>query len=250
MDLNTSIAVGSAAHVAYAAIIHSHKEVESIELCRYRSPPPLQSRIELTDRERDLVANAVVKRQDGVTSFWQGVFASALELGWCSQAVVEAALFHNGPGDIQSIPVSSFGESLEVIFDPDERNVGLSSKLTLRDGTSRHLAMLDFRCEVGEASLAILEKICDALYEGGYVVVDSGHSYHACGMRIVTPSKRIEFLSKALIFSPIIDVAYLSHQLRQEFSTIRISRGGSSDLLPKIALSKLQEISLASPLFA
>lgn len=249
-DLSSSVVVGGAAHIAYAAIIHSHKDVRSIEICRYRSPPPLQSRIELTHREQDLVAKAISKRKDGVTSFWQGVFASALESGWCSEAVAEAALFHNGPGSVQSIQASSFRESLEVVFDPGERNVGFSSRLTLQDGSVRHLAMLDFRCEISPTNLAILEVICDALYEGGYVVVDSGHSYHACGLRSVTPSQRVEFLAKALLFSPVVDIAYLSHQLRQEFSTIRISRGGSSDLLPKIALCKLQKARLASPSIA
>lgn len=249
-DMNLSVAVGEPAHLAYAAIVCSHKEVSFVEICRYQSPPPLQSRIELTEVERDLIKGAILKREDGVTSFWQGIFACALESGQCSRPIVEAALFHSGPGAIQSIPASSIRKSLDVAFDPSERNVGLSSRLTLRDGSIGHLAMLDFRCEINSTNLAILEMICDAIYEGDYVVVDSGHSYHACGFSLISPAQRIEFLSKALLFSPIIDVAYLSHQLRQEFSSIRISRGGSSDLLPKIALTKLQRVAIQSPLIA
>lgn len=231
------VSVGVDAHDAYRKIILAQRDIETLGIYRYSSPPPLQARVSLDGKEQAVLDLALRKRKEEGAPFWHAVFASFLEAGWCSPEIVQAALLHNGPGVVTEIAVNQLNDhGLDEFFGSDERNVGLSSRLQKKDGLAMHLAMLDFRCDVAPASECVINTICEGLYGGGFVVVESGHSYHACGYDLLTDHERIDFLARALVFSPVIDTAYLAHQIRQLSSTIRISRGGSSGRLPKVVL--------------
>lgn len=243
------VSVGEDAHDAYRKIILAQPDIETLEIYRYSSPPSLQARVSLNEREQVVLDLALRKRTEEAVPFWHAVFSSFLEAGWCSPEIVQAALLHNGPGAVTEIAVSQLnGHKLDEFFRCDERNVGLSSRLTKKDGTAMHMAMLDFRCDVEPASECVINTICEGLYSGGFVVVESGHSYHACGYDLLANHERIDFLARALVFSPVIDTAYLAHQIRQPFSTIRISRGGSSDRLPKVVLASEGRLALSPEL--
>lgn len=231
------VSVGEEAHDAYRKIILAQSDVEKLEIFRYSSPPLLQARVSLDEKEKYILDVALRKRKEELAPFWHSIFSSFLEAGWCSPGIVQAALLHSGPGAVTEITTNQLvSKKLSEFYGPEERNIGLSSRLTIKNSTAMHLAMLDFRCELGPASERVIKTICDGLYGGGFILVESGHSYHACGFEILTNHERIDFLAKALLFSPVIDTAYLSHQIRQQFSTIRISRGGSSGRLPKVVL--------------
>jgi hypothetical protein len=51
---------------------------------------------------------------------------------------------------------------------------------------------------------------------------------------VANPDERIAMLGKALLVNPIVDVFYVGHQLQQDSSSIRISKGGRARQFPKV----------------
>jgi hypothetical protein len=51
---------------------------------------------------------------------------------------------------------------------------------------------------------------------------------------MVSDEGRIHMLAVALLASPIVDARYVAHQLLQDSSSIRISRGGKLGKVPVI----------------
>jgi hypothetical protein len=189
----------------------------------------------LDARELEIVDKAIELRKDGVTPFWSAVFSICLQFGQCTQGIADGALFHAGPGKVEHLHVSKLREgAFTSYFALDTEQIGLASRILRQDGSVAHLTQLDFRCPISTQNEALLLVICRSLYEGGFVLVDSGHSYHSFGTELVTSEGRVRFLGRALQFSPIVDTAYLGHQLQQSFSTLRISRGGSASRMPRV----------------
>lgn len=227
--------VGRHAHEVYRALILGTDGATHFHLCRYRSPPSLQDRLEGNGRAQEVVQQAMERRKDGVTPFWQAIFSVCLANGWCSRELVRAALFHAGPGEVTSHSVAVLEDrEISAMLGEDEANVALASHVLLKDGTCVHLAMLDFRCDVSEGNTHLVQNICRELYQHGFVLIDSGDSYHACGVTTLSAEQRVAFLGRALLLAPIIDAAYLGHQLQQEFSTIRVSVGGALKRMPTV----------------
>lgn len=178
---------------------------------------------------------ALERRKDGVTPFWQAIFSVCLVNGRCSRELVRAALFHAGPGEVTAHSVAVLGDQeISAMFGRDEANVALASHLLLKDGTCVHLAMLDFRCDVSDGNSRLVQNVCRELFGHGFVLIDSGDSYHACGVMTLSAEQRVAFLGRALLLAPIVDASYLGHQLQQEFSTIRMSVGGALKHMPTV----------------
>lgn len=225
---------GSEAHLAYRSLILARPEITHFGICRYKTPPPLQERITLTTEEEEIVQKALERREDGVTPFWHAVFATCLSSGLCTDSLLDGALFHNGC-EVKSYPVSRLQEStLDQFFGSEERNVGLSSRLDLEGGRVAHLALLDFRCDVSPENTRLLGIVCSHLFGGGFMLIDSGDSYHACGLRLLSSRERVTFLARSVQLAPIVDTVYVGHQLQQSFSSIRLSCGGSRNRTPRV----------------
>jgi len=102
----------------------------------------------------------------------------------------------------------------------------ISSVLRLRDGSIRHLSMIDFHIVHSSAVLAIVELICRELGGSGWIL-DSGRSYHYYGTRILTSDELSRFLGKALLFAPLTDRAWIAHQLIDGACSLRLAEHAS-----------------------
>ena len=227
--------VGLTAATAYARLLLSDERMKRVSVFRYRSPPSLQNRIELSKSERALIDRALNFRAETRLPFWTSLFAICLRSGECAPQLVEAAFFHNGPGEPVLFDRNSVETGvLEGLVQSGTANVSLSSEVQGVDGCVRHLSLLDFHCETSPDNEALAALICAQLMPGGYLLIDSGDSYHACGLELLTAHERIYFLGKALLTAPIVDAHYIAHQLQQDVSTIRISKGGKATHEPLV----------------
>jgi len=226
--------IGQPAARAYKTILLSHPIVR-VAVFNYQSPPKLQQRAVLTDEENTLINNALKLRANSCIPFWDALFSVCLTSGRFTDSLLAAALFHNGQGSmtehVREAVESGILESLTV---GNQLNVALGSKVVLRENRETHLGLLDFHCEISDANTKIVHKICRELMPSGFLVLDSGDSYHACASALQSPPERIAMLGKALLVSPIIDAQYIAHQLQQDSSSIRISRGGKAKRFPTV----------------
>lgn len=234
--------VGMAAANAYTKILLSHRSIQRIAVYKYSSPPLLQQRITITSTEQNLIDLALAIRKESHLPFWHAIFAACLKSQNFSAELLGAALFHNGPGE----PVDYDREAvdagvLEALAMSGQKNLGLSSLVQDSMDRAWHLPLLDFHCEITPTNEDLAALVCTHLMPDGFVLVDSGDSYHACGLALLSPDERIQMLGRALLTVPVIDGHYIAHQLQQGANSIRISRGGKAFSSPVVVRAWVPE---------
>lgn len=227
--------IGLPASKAYTRLLLAQAHVRSFSVFRYCAPPPLQQRIRMTEAEQAVIEHALELRHTAHLPFWNAIFASCLLGDTLTDPLVEAAFFHNGPGEPTNYERCDLERGiLDELAAESEGKFGLSSAVYDADHRVRHLALLDFRCEISPHNEALAALVCSHLMPQGYLLIDSGDSYHACGMNLLSAQERIHMLGKALLATPAVDCHYIAHQLQQPASSIRISRGGKAKSHPRV----------------
>jgi hypothetical protein len=149
--------------------------------------------------------------------------------------LIDAAFFHNGPGEAVVYDRSALETGvLEELVRSGATNIGLSSEVRDVDHCVWHLPLLDFHCDISPQNEALAALLCSRLMPAGYLLIDSGDSYHACGFELLAREERVRMLGKALLAAPIVDAQYIAHQLQQDVSSIRISKGGKASRRPLV----------------
>ena len=225
--------VGMSAASAYTQLLLTHLRVQRISVFRYRSPPSLQQRIQLTSADQLLIDQALTLRKSARLPFWNALFSACLLSETHTPQLVGAAFFHSGPGEAVVYDRDAVEAGvLEELARQGAANVGISSEVSDAEGCVWHLPLLDFHCEVSPHNEALAALVCSHLMLDGYLLIDSGDSYHACGFKLFTSEERVRMLGKALLTAPVVDSHYVAHQLQQDASSIRISKGGKASRGP------------------
>ena len=225
MDVQRYVGMSSAS--AYTQLLLAHERTQRVSVFRYRTPPSLQQRIQLTPIEQSLISQALTLRKSTRLPFWNALFTACVMDQTHTPQLVGEAFFHNGPGEAVTYDRDAVEAGvLEELVRDDAPNVGLSSEV--RDAEDRvwYLQLLDFHCGISLHNETLAALVCSHLMPDGYLLIDSGDSYHACGFELVTAKARLHMLGKALLAAPIVDSHYIAHQLQQDASSIRISKGG------------------------
>jgi hypothetical protein len=145
--------------------------------------------------------------------------------GEAAGTVLEQALFHNGPplrvftltrqewpGDLRSL-LNKIANGMLV----------LSSSVRLFGPSQAHIPMIDFRCPATTKNRELAIRACRLLDRAGGYLLESGHSYHFYGKSLLTPNELLALLGRMLLLSPIIDRAWIAHQLIEGACGLRIS---------------------------
>jgi hypothetical protein len=221
------------AAAAYRALLLDHTEMQGATLFRYDAPPRMQERILLTDVELDLIELANRTRAGTGVPFWEALFATCSIEERCTDPILTATFFHNGQGEAQQISRMDIEKGVIQSAARDARRiVALGSRLDGVKGTLGHLIFLDLHCEVSPGNKTVVHQICRHVMPQGFLLLDSGGSYHACSLTLVSDVDRIHMLAKALLASPIVDARYVAHQLLQDSNSIRVSQGGKTGRVP------------------
>ena len=225
--------IGLEAAPAYRALILSHARIQSATLFQYDAPPSMQDRIEIAQAESMLIERANRMRKGTGIPFWEAIFATCAVEERCTESILEATFFHNGQGSPQYVFRDEIERgTMEAIAQATTRTVALGSKLNDAKGTLGHLNFLDFHCEVSAGNGLVVREVCRKVMPRGFLILDSGGSYHACTATLLSSEERICALAMSLLASPIVDARYVAHQLLQDSSSIRISRGGKCGKVP------------------
>ncbi len=227
--------IGKPASLAYRTLILAHQNIERCTIFRYTSPPLLQERIEIKEFEKTIIEQALSIRKATKVPFWEAIFSACMKSGECTAALLKATFFHQGQG--QSIDYyrrDLESDILVKVTEGNTLNVSLCSEVIDTHEESHHLNFLDFHCEVSKNNTRIVHSVCRELMPQGFLVLDSGDSYHASSLNLMSAEQRIHVLGKSILVSPIIDSIYIAHQLQQSSSSIRISEGGKATKLPTV----------------
>lgn len=99
--------------------------------------------------------------------------------------------------------------------------IGINSKVWVGVRKSLHIPMLDFHISETQKNTKTVEEVCKILGVNGYIL-NSGKSYHFIGKKLFDKDAMINFLGRALTFTPIVDMTWIAHQLQDQSCTLRI----------------------------
>ncbi|MGY3479379.1 primase 1D-like protein [Bradyrhizobium ottawaense] len=226
-NLGTSV-IGYEAPRFIELLFRDIQDVDSIKFFRPPSSSPIQQEPMINEQEKLLINQALELRQNLGLPFWDSLFLHLSTHPTSPPVLLKRALLHN-PQDVDSFHLSRGSctelRLREIIAQlPRNRVLAISSRLTLKDGSVRHLPMLDFHCIDSSEHEPLIKSVLAEIGIGGYLVA-SGRSYHFYGNTLVDEESLIAFLGKALLFSPLVDRAWIAHQLIERACGLRISPG-------------------------
>jgi hypothetical protein len=231
------MAVGYEAPEFVAFLVQNTPEIEAIKLFRPVPPRPIQEESSIRASEQELINRALGVRKNMGLPFWDSLFLCLSSQPASVENVIRRATLHNSQDSDSFIlqrddcTDAQMRKLIEAL--PAGVMLAISSRVSVKGGKMRHLPMLDFHCETSQANDHLVRLIVTEIGLRGYVA-RSGRSYHFYGKGLVDEQELISILGKALLFCPIIDRAWIAHQLLERACGLRISPGKDYQNCPKI----------------
>lgn len=230
--------IGSNSFEAVRYIISKFDEISKVSLIEFKEPLPLQERVpEILGS--NIFSKGMELREATQLPFWDCLLKNITGHDEGDLHVLKQALFHNQNDTIEhEFPRS---EILRIqpesyLKNPKGSSLAISSKVTLRNGATGHIPMLDFHTPVNKGAEGIIASAMKALGLESFFVCNSGKSYHAYGLKILCQDELISFLNSALLLHPIVDTRYVAHQLRDRYCKLRIVPTSLKPFQPKTVL--------------
>ena len=130
-------------------------------------------------------------------------------------------------------------------------NIGINSRVKLKNGKIAHIPMLDLAPRKSAVSLrkltARIGKMIKPVFGGGYII-ETGKSYHYLGKKVFPDNLFEEFCGRSLIASivtvtpegipniheHIADYRYIGYSLVRHFTCMRITTRGDKTFEPRV----------------
>ena len=195
--------------------------IQSIRVTEFPSQGSLQDKLKFTDAEAKQVRRALAIRELIDLPFWDALHLTSFSNEHFSSRFLRQAKSHNQHPSPQTLRASR--AALEGYLETKAgRNVALCSRVNLSTGEERHIPLLDFHCPNNRANAKLAASVVQELEVSGYLL-ESGDSYHFYGNKLLRHDEFIRFLGLALQYAPIVDRAWIAHQLRELMAALRIT---------------------------
>lgn len=211
-------------------IYNKSSEIDKLLFYHFPKQKLLQDRINFDELENIHFQEALNIRDKYKLPFWDSMMLTYFGKNKTSKDILKCALYHN------KLDNGYWTSDFNYINKEIQNNVNLAfnSKVKLKTGSFKYLPLLDFHIPNNEENLCTVKKVISLLGLSEGYILDSGESFHFIGNKLIEYQELIEFLSKALLFSPIIDRAWIAHQLLEKAPSLRI--GYKHNQLPTLIL--------------
>jgi hypothetical protein len=235
-QLNASV-IGFEAPRFVALLVQRFPNIEAITLFRPPSSLPIQQDPSIDGSEQVLIKQALAIRSELSLPFWDSLLLYISTHPAKAHHLLKRATLHN-PQNLDALQIhrddcteSRLRKIIEVL--PCGRMLAISSRMLTRQGNTLHLPMLDFHCLASPENDILVKSVMTEIGLEGYIA-RSGRSYHFYGNKLVDEQSLVAILAKALLFSPIVDRAWIAHQLLERACGLRISPGKDYQNCPVI----------------
>ena len=208
------------------SIVSAHPEIDVVFLGQPHINVPLLSRSDLLPSDRDLIRAAWQQCSESGLPLWDSVMLRLTRSDQISGTILSQAMVHHGISRTQfSVMSDTFARKIRELSEsiPPGQMLAMCSEVQLKKGSTKHIPMIDFRCPVSPHSLQLVSKIARLLDIGKGFIVETDRSYHLYGAELLTGQEWSQFLGRALQFSPIVDRAWIAHQLIDMCCNLRIA---------------------------
>jgi hypothetical protein len=231
-------------------ILREHTDIIAVSVRLFPPPPLFEKRFQPTPTDEDLIAKALQVRNDVPLPFPDAIAVVACEKPRPSPEYLAAIDLHNELGPARWINRDEIviGGLRRLIENSDARcYTAISSAVRLKIGGTRHLPMLDFHIRPSDDSVYIIENTLDQIAPTNGWILESGGSYHFIGDSPVRRTNLVKFLARALLYSPITDRTWISHQIYEGSCTLRISNNPRSGAGAPKVVSRASALMRISP---
>lgn len=227
------------AESAYRALVRQLPQVTSLFVVPYRSAPDYERRIIGSSRVDEILHRSRNRRAEQGTPFWDAVILEAMAIGPIEEIILDGALYHQSLGEtlLEVSRRDVLGSGIVAIVE----RAGIPypwavlSKVRTEGGGENHLPMLDFRCSISEVNLMSLQRVAGRLLDCPWVLIESEHSYHLLGAKLMSDRGLTEFLGRAILLGPLVDRNYAAHQLINGSAALRVvSVPGRAELQTRV----------------
>lgn len=203
-------------------IAEIHEDISHFSLIAFPQQRLVQNWLKPWGKKEDTVfMRALQMKNDLGIPFWNGIMLNSFNNEDYSSTLLKSALHHNPIKHIFYVERKEMISGLE--YDNDRR-WAVNSKVRMVDGSERHIPMIDFHIAANSKNQKVVLDVCEALgLRNGYLL-ESGASYHYIGVDFITEDDLMNILIDALLFCPVVDGAWISHQLKERSCSLRIDK--------------------------
>lgn len=200
--------------------------IRSFKFYKYPSQVLLQDTIQIGKVESEQLASALLHRNATKLPFWDSIMLTFFNRKDFSLEILKAATRHNQNKEtIETKDIPLIRKTIE-----SNHSINLSINSSISVGNEKyHIFLLDFHIPPSDNNLQVVINILKILDVNGHIL-NSGKSYHFVGKDYFTEEQTITLLAKALLFAPIVDRAWIGHQILERSCSIRV--GYKHDKLP------------------
>lgn len=210
-------------------IIKNNPNVDLLTFSKYPSQSLLQNKVSLSGKDKEFISAALDIRNKFRLPFWDSLMLSFFDKENVPKILLSKALEHNP--NIEKIVTCDIQEIREYLSSNSEVNLSLNSEVQFKDKSVKHLFLLDFHIFPSVNNLRIVSDILNIFALHGYILA-SGESYHFISDSFFDLDSLVDLLAKSLLFSPIVDRAWVAHQLLERSCSLRI--GKKHDINPTV----------------
>lgn len=203
-------------------ILISNSEILSYKFHIFPTKSLLQDIIKLDEEEMGLVNNALNIREKYRLPFWDSIMLSFFGNKNYSKKILHQALRHNNRQTFFEVNRIDFLSG--NLFINEKERLAINSGIVLQNEKIVHMPMLDFHIPVSECNFKIIKDVLIELKVVSGYILNSGESYHFIGDYYIDEKSLIDFLANALFFAPIIDRAWIGHQILERSCSLRIDK--------------------------
>ena len=232
---------GLGCHVAHAIAegVQSSEDIELVEFVRVpASSRTVQERMSLTPPVAEVLQHALELRERTGLPFWDSAMVSSFGIGDVVYPLLQAAVHHNPrpPTLARLSRTDCTPENIQALGSLclQGESVAMLSAVTVDDGETRHFRMLDFHLPCGRENQATAVASLDTLRSGQGFLVESGKSYHFLGIDTVSSDELMAFLARALLLGPVVDRAWIAHQMLEGRCALRVTPRVGQTNMPKV----------------
>lgn len=242
---------GLTAPEALREVVRANDEIDGVFLLSYRGAPLVQARAVLQSGDESIVQRALEFREMWHLPFWDSVMMHMVSAEAPAAALLDAALYHQSQRGAEitvkrSEVLAGAVGTLSRDTGPDH-SLAISSEVRYTDGSRRHLPLLDFHCPVGDRGGDLALGVARRLLGTGFLLLKGQNSFHLWGLRPVSADSLIDFLARALLFAPLVDRAYVAHQLLERRCALRISAAAAKPVPYVVHVEPVANSGLGDP---
>lgn len=234
--------IGCEVAQACSKVLPFVEKLEAIAVMQFRLPPSIQTRAQLTEKEFEIASKAAIIRKNSWFSYLEILLELSAKADFLAEGLLDAVNYHQRHSKERTWfrKEQILAEELVRISSAEEFKypVALCSKVRTKENDQLHIPLLDFHVEKTVMAFEMVKRITRTLFGNDFIILATNRSFHSIGLTLKHDNEFRQVLARSILFAPIVDNAYVAHQLIEGEASLRISKNEPNGQAPVvIALS-------------